>query len=74
MTTPIITCEQAQLAHGNGYVIDLGQVTGTYRRELDKQVKAGTMIKVRGVFPYLTHGFSPLKTIWIKTTKDDIKA
>jgi hypothetical protein len=52
-----ITHELYQAAMKNGYRMDIGQLSLSERRALDKQVKEGKIAKCIALWPYLMTGF-----------------
>jgi hypothetical protein len=61
------TAETAyEMIEARGAVVNIGQVTPVARKWLDREARAGTLIKYRGYWDTLLPcaGMGPLKTIW----------
>lgn len=53
----------------NGYQVDLGQFDKAQKRELDRLVKRGALVKARLCWPWLTHG-TCTKTFYINVSSE----
>ncbi len=69
MKTPLMDWETYAYARIYGYTLSIGQVTKEWKRDLEGQVRRGSVRKCRAYFPDLMGGYSPLKMCYVNLSQ-----